>query len=615
MEEWVGFQWHRFIDKVARRDHPEAEVCLGDVQRSIGMLFRAGGGAHGVRVAPGSERTHRSHRRWLERVAGRVDRAATARLEPDVLSLPAQLSVFTERSLNRSLYLWLAAMAAVHDNSGDWVADNVRATQSVLAMFPGLRGQYQELRQAHLALRPDPSKLSRQQASAELTVQEALRTGVAPVGAGSVNAEDVAPVWLWLESSEAAHPGMAFGQPRGGEGEQGTSETNPSQGDGKRRRARRVKDERDKAPLMMFFRAESILSWGEFVKVNRASDEDPNDNASQVANDMDELSVASGDATTAGSVRFDLDLPSAAADDLPLGPGQRFPEWNWKQGRLLPDHCAIQELRSLPSEPFNPSLALRTTARRVRRRMEVLRAAPQWLRHQADGDELDLDAVVHHEVARMGGEVVTASPSVYRRQSKEQRDLATLLLADLSLSTDAYASQTQRVIDVIRDGLYVFGESLHAAGDPFSVLGFSSVRRQNVRVHRIKGFDDRWDSATRDRVGAIKPGYYTRMGAAIRFASAQLSKRPERQKLLLVLTDGKPNDLDVYEGRYGLEDTRHAILEARTQGLTPFCITIDETANDYLPMLFGHNGYALVRQPQDLAQRLTQAYLQLRRQT
>ncbi len=119
----------------------------------------------------------------------------------------------------------------------------------------------------------------------------------------------------------------------------------------------------------------------------------------------------------------------------------------------------------------------------------------------------------------------------------------------------------------------------------------------------------------RNRVGAIKPGYYTRMGAAIRLATERLGARPERQRLLLILTDGKPNDLDVYEGRYGLEDTRHAVQAARDAGLMPFCITIDEAAHDYLPMLFGSQGYVLVHRPQDLVHRLAGLYARFMRQS
>ena len=145
------------------------------------------------------------------------------------------------------------------------------------------------------------------------------------------------------------------------------------------------------------------------------------------------------------------------------------------------------------------------------------------------------------------------------------RSLATLLLADLSLSTDAHvwlagadgSGHSARVIDVIRDALHVFGEALSRGGDAVEMLGFSSVRRQ-LRVHQLKGFDEPWDARAQARVGAIRPGYYTRMGAAIRHATARLATRPEQQRLLLLLTDGKPNDLDRYEGRWGLEEIGRA---------------------------------------------------------
>jgi nitric oxide reductase NorD protein len=160
----------------------------------------------------------------------------------------------------------------------------------------------------------------------------------------------------------------------------------------------------------------------------------------------------------------------------------------------------------------------------------------------------------------------------------------------------------------------VFGEALQAGGDAFAMLGFSSVRRQHVRVQHLLGFAERWDVAARARVAAIKPGYYTRMGAAIRLATRQLAQRPERQRLLLLLTDGKPNDLDVYEGRYGLEDTRHAVAEARAAGLTPFCISIDEGAQDYLPALFGRQGFVQLRRPTELPLKLAGIHARLARQ-
>ena len=609
MEEWVGQQWHRFIHRAASRQHAHAAVHLPDVQRAIGMLFRAAGGAHGVRLAPATDSRSGGPRDWLQRIAGSGTHAATGRLETEALSLPPTVAVFDDAALNRALYLWLAAQGACIEPTGDWLGDNVRASARVLRTFPGLAARHREVLAAQLALRPDPARLKGATAEAERTVQQALR-GLAPAARSGLQPQDVAPVWLWLDAGgePAAAVARPDGEPAPGDARQ------PAVQDARRRRAQTVSDERDKAPLMMFFRAESILSWGEFVKVNRASDDDPDDNAAGVANDMDVLAIAPDGQSTAARVKFDLDLPSAAADDRPLGPGIRLPEWDFRRNALLPEHCALQTLVATPAEPYVPPTALRTTARRVRRRLEILRAGTGRQRAQPEGDEIDLDAWVRHRVDAAGAPH-SESPAVFTRRVRTERSLATLLLADLSLSTDAYATQTARVIDVIREALYVFGEALSASGDPFEMLGFSSVRRQNVRIQHLKGFDESWNASVRDRVGAIKPGYYTRMGAAIRLATLRLGERPERQRLMLILTDGKPNDLDVYEGRYGLEDTRHAVQGAREAGLIPFCITIDEAAHDYLPMLFGQQGYALVHRPQDLVDRLTGVYTRFMRQS
>lgn len=613
MEEWVGRQWHRFIARAADRQHADAAVHLPQMQRTIGMMFRAAGGAAGVRLAPAADAVAGGPRGWLQRVAGSGTHAATGRLEPEVLSLPPVIAVFAHVELNRSLYVWLAALAAQVEPTDDWLGDNQRASAAALAQFPGLADRHARLVQAQLALRPDLATLKGPAAQAETLVQRVLQGLTVPPDS-QLQPADVAPVWLWLDTSLAggAATSRAANQPAG---QADAAPRKPGQQDARRRKAEAVQDERTKAPLLMFFRAESILSWGEFIKVNRASDDDDDGQAIAAANDMDSLAVAPDGQTAASRVKFDLDLPSAAADDQPLDPGQAvlmLPEWDYRKARLLPRHCAVTTLVARAPEPYTPPPALRQTARRVRRRMEVLRAGMGRLRAQPEGDEIDLDAWVRHHVDAGHGPR-SDSPAVYTRRVRSERSLATLLLADLSLSTDAYASNTARVVDVIREALYVFGEALHASGDPFEMLGFSSVRRQHVRMQHLKGFDEPWAALARQRVGAIKPGYYTRMGAAIRMATLRLQTRPERQRLLLILTDGKPNDLDVYEGRYGLEDTRHAVQAAREAGLTPFCVTIDEAAHAYLPQLFGQHAYALVHRPQDLVQRLAAVHAQLTR--
>ena len=609
MEELVGRWWHDALVRWTQPAHAANAVHLDDVKKTIGVMFRAAGGSGSLRFAPASAQRTGGPRSLLQRVAGTGEHATLPVLEADVFALPPTLAVFGDTTLNRDLYLWLALLSAHFEPTGCWMADNLQATRRALQHFPGFYTRYQRLLAEHLSQRPPLDSLKGHSVQAEQAVRRALEGLGLPDK--STTALDVAPVWLWVGAGSSppaqANPSSTPPAPD-------AEARPPTTQDTQRRRAKQGPHEMDRNPLVLPFRAEALMSWSEMVRVNRSTDDEDDGNAIRAANDMETLNLAPDGQTLAARVKFDLDLPSSSADDLPLGPGQHFPEWNYKRAVLVPAHCCVQERVARPGQVFAPNTALRHTARQLRKRLEVLRDAPRQQRGQESGDDIDLDAWVRLHSDDLGeGQLRSDTPAVYTRRVRGDRSLSTLLLADLSQSTDAYASNEARVIDVIRDALYVFGEALTAVGDPFSMWGFSSVRRNNVRMQYLKGFDEPWNDATRARVGAVRPGYYTRMGAAIRHATVQLQSRPERKRLLMLLTDGKPNDLDVYEGRYGLEDTRHAIHEARLAGLTPFCVTIDSAAHDYLPMLFGRQGYALVHRPQDLVKRLTQAWTVLAR--
>ena len=664
MEEWVGERLHRLIMRVADPSFMEAAVPLEDVTRAVELLFRAAGGDAAVRVATASAQKIGGRRSWVQKIAGYGERAAVTSLDGETLALPPTIAVFDSRELNRALYLWLAALAASHETtSAGWLADNVAAARRALRTYPGLRVRFCRLVDAHLAQRTPPEKIkSTAGQRAERAIVQTLKAlrdfaaagpqspawsdpaqplpGV-PENTAIVHAVDTAPVWLWL--LHAAPP--PAGPARDDDPDAARPRNNKhTQQDNKRRRASRTQDTSNRNGLMMFFRAESILSWGEFVRVNRAGDDQDDHDATKVADDKDELARDKGGETLDAHVKFDLDLPSAAWDDLPVGEGEPLPEWDFKAHTLRPDVCRAQRLRPRAEDKTAEASAekasgttadtaqqaaqaqsgddpkkrepsaidrykLRATERQVRRRFEALRAGPRWLHGLLQGEELDLDAWVRFRVDHHGSRH-SESPPIFSQRMRTERSLASVVLADISLSTDAYATQDDRVIDLIRDSLLVFGGALDSVGDPFEMLGFSSVRR-NVRIHELKRFGESWDTAAQERVAAIKPGYYTRMGAAIRHGTKRLSQRPERQRLLLILSDGKPNDLDQYEGRYGLEDTRHAVHEARQAGLVPFCVTIDQQAHDYLPHLFGSRGFALIHRPEQLARALTQVYVKL----
>lgn len=608
MEELIGKLWHRLVTRAADERFADAAVPLEQVRTAAGVLFRALGGEGGLRIATATATEHGARRGWMARLAGSGRQVELAWRDGETLRLPAVIAVFPERGLNRDLYLWLAALAALADDAADsgWLTRNQGATLRALSRFPGLAARYRRLVRVHLAQRPDPDALPPAEAAAERAVRAALEQP------GSVSQLPLAPrpprpVFLWLHP----HPPAADATDAGTDDQDQPERTGASRDchDPRRRRAARV-DMPEGNDGLLAARLESLFSWAEYVKVDRCTDEDETGEAERTADDMEVLSVARDGRAIANRVRFDLDLPAAAHDDLPLAGPLTLPEWDYRKGALLPAHCRLQPLVARTAPPCELPPHLRRTARRVRNQFASLAQSRAWLRAQPDGSEPDLDAWLRFTVDRRAGHPTDAA-GLYRALHVRRRDLACLLLADLSLSTDAAVDDHARVIDVIRDSLFLFAEALSRAGDRFAVYGFSSRRREHVRFHAIKGFAEPYGAAVRGRINAIRPGYYTRMGAALRHAADLLTTQNAGHRLLLILTDGKPNDLDRYEGRYGIEDTRHAIGDARRRGLHPFCVTIDREGGDYLPYLFGPDGFVVVRHPQELPMRLPLLYARL----
>ena len=231
----------------------------------------------------------------------------------------------------------------------------------------------------------------------------------------------------------------------------------------------------------------------------------------------------------------------------------------------------------------------------IRRRFEMLRGQRTPLRRQLDGDDLDLEACIEARADVHAGRPM--AQALYRSQKRTRRDMAILLLIDVSGSTDGWVSSGRRVIDVEREALLLVCLALGALGEPYAVQAFSGHGPQSVTVRTLKRFDEPYSNDVATRIAALEPEQYTRTGAAIRHASATLMREPATQRLLLLLSDGKPNDVDLYEGRYGVEDMRRAVIEAKLQGIAPFCLTVDRHAAAYLPGVFGANQYAMLAKP------------------
>ncbi len=612
MEEYVGKLWHNWVTKTSGGHYPEAAVKLAEIEKTAGILFRAFGGDPGLKVAAATAEQHGARRSWLQRLAGSGEKVAHARRDAETLRLPPEIAVFPEKTLNRDLYLWLAALAASDVAPGQaWFIRNQRASEAALKRYPGLRPRYERLVDAHIAGRIPSKDLLKDEAAQEEALCQAMRRpgsvdGLPPLN--SKKSRPPQPVLLWLIAAEESTPGR-IADPEEELPPEGTGNSTTTK---EAHKAEQVETPDNKNPVLAMFRAESLPTWAEYVRVNRAFDEDEDPNARDAAKDLDKLSLIRDGQTAKSRVKFDLDLPSAAEDDTPIGPGIALPEWDYRKELMQEKHCLLQPMLASDAEPAALPAELAATAKKLRGQFAALAPQRRWLKAQPDGPELDVDSCVRNHADRASGH--TPETGGYLAQARCERDLACLLLADLSMSTDAPISDSHRIIDVIRDSLLLFSEALTATGDRFGIYGFSSLRRQNIRFHLFKDFAGKYDAAARGRILAIKPGYYTRMGAAIRQSANILAEQAAGHKLLLIITDGKPNDLDQYDSRYGIEDTRMAVHEARRMGLTPFCVTIDHEAGAYLPYLFGPAGFCVIRKPEELPRRLPLLYVQLTRQ-
>ena len=615
MEEFVGKIWDRFITSSADRHYPEAVVHLDEIRRTAGIFFRALGGEGGLRIENATDSEIHARRSILQRIAGTGKKTQYAWRDEETLRLPDSIALFPSKELNRDLYLWLTALSVIPevspDKNSDWISRNQNRTRETLKIWPGLESRYQNLLQAHLKQRPDPDKLPAREASQENSIRQALSDPEINVKLEYAK-HPPQPVTLWLHPSPP-HQEITKGVNPNDPDLPESSDDEQDKQDQKKQEKRKQGDRTempDGNDGLMSFRLETLWSWAEYTKVDRTSVDDDDDNAMQTAEDMDNITLAQDSETTAGKIKLDLDLPSEEYDDIVLAEGIPVDEWDYKKQLMQKDHCRLQVMTSRHAEAMELPARLRQQAHKIRRQFEALRPQRHWVSRQNEGSELDLENYINFLTDRKHGHVNSDTP-VYREVRNLSRDLSCLLLADLSLSTDAHINNNARVIDVIRDSLYLFSEALTATGDRFALHGFSSRNRNHVRFYNIKDFNENYDDNIRGHIDAIRPGYYTRMGAAIRHATQMLSKQASNQKLLLILTDGKPNDLDKYEGRYGIDDTRMAVLEAERSGLRPFCVTIDERAEDYLPYLFGSRSYVLIHNAEELPRKLPLLYLRL----
>jgi hypothetical protein len=290
-----------------------------------------------------------------------------------------------------------------------------------------------------------------------------------------------------------------------------------------------------------------------------------------------------------------------------------YDEWDTKLDDYRKDWCRVREMDMAETSQvfYNRTVSDNYgLVSLLRRYFGLLRPdrVQRYFREER-GDDIDFDAVIEAIVERHIG--ITPSDRVYIRREKNLRDVSVAFLLDMSYSTGDELPSGKRIIDIEREGMVLMAEALESIGDQWAVYGFSSHYRDKVDFHVVHDFDERFGSAAKMRFESIRPMAQTRLGAAIRHASSILAKRPSRIRLLILLSDGRPYDIDYGDADYAVEDTRRALWEGRRKGVNSFCITVDKKSRDYLPYMYGEANYTLIDNIETLPARLPLIYKRL----
>lgn len=298
---------------------------------------------------------------------------------------------------------------------------------------------------------------------------------------------------------------------------------------------------------------------------------------------------------------------SEADDDSTQATGPlRYDEWDFRRRGFRKHWCQV---RVKAIQPVQGTFVANTLSKyrglllNLRRQFEMMSLQEAFVRRQRDGDELDLDAVIEALSDVRAGR--SPSERLFIRLQRQNRQIAALFLLDMSSSTEGWVSTA------LKESLILMCEALSTLGDAYAIYGFSGMRRLRSEIFTVKEFAEPYDATVKGRIAAIEPKEYTRMGPAIRHASAILARTEARIRLLITLSDGKPEDYDGYKGVYAIEDTRHALIEAKTVGIHPFCITVDKEAHAYIPHMYGEVNSVCIDQVAQLPRRLPEIYRHL----
>jgi nitric oxide reductase NorD protein len=298
-------------------------------------------------------------------------------------------------------------------------------------------------------------------------------------------------------------------------------------------------------------------------------------------------------------------------------PPRHYSEWDYNTQTYRPDWASVYEALHPSGNPADIDKLLQkhaALAKQLKKLLDLLKPQDKVrIRYQEEGSELDLDVAIRSLIDFKGG--ATPDPRINMSHRTDGRNIAVLLLVDLSESLNqkvGAGGTAQTILELGQEAVALLAWAIDCLGDPLAIAGFHSNTRHEVRYQHIKGFSEHWDDMVKSRIAAMKAGYSTRMGAALRHAGHYLGARKADKRILLVLTDGEPADIDVTDPKHLRADTRKAVEELDTQGITTFCLSLDPKADEYVREIFG-NRWRVLDRIERLPEQLPLLYLSLTR--
>ncbi len=370
-------------------------------------------------------------------------------------------------------------------------------------------------------------------------------------------------------------------------------------------------DKKAQEDFMLTHNFEKVETADEFSGVWRGFDGDDDlEEHSEALNELNLKLLVRTDEQTKSVYQAefrDLVKIAESADIEEDGICLTYKEWDYSQKRYKLDFCKVYLKNAVGGDLTYAQKCLSEntkTLHALRRKFAQIHQERQMVKKLPDGESIDMDAVVDWFAALKSGH--TPSENIYFSKRKKDPDLAILFLLDLSLSTDSYAGGN-RVLDVEKKAVTLFGEVLNEYGVEFAIGGFFSKTRNHCVYHSVKNFSENWTRG-KQKLGSVEPQGYTRIGPALRHSKTLIEKHPATQKWVILLSDGKPNDYDKYEGRYGISDVKQALREMHERHINTYAIAIESIARYYLPEMFGQNHYNILSHPDMLVSSLAVLY-------